>query len=208
MSAANQDHNDSSWDLLASELGLDDSPSAKRKPLTEDTDEFEAIAVPDDTIEIFPPTTNNLEITADSEIEEGPAPEEMEESAVGDEEAAGLEEAAEGQAGGRRRRRRRRRKKGGEPPAGATAADAIETPVAAGIPDVEGCEPPSDEAEDDIPVEIVGEAAEVLEEDDEEDERPVGIEEELEDDSAEPLPDMKVVAWTDLIATLYRPQDR
>ena len=32
--------------------------------------------------------------------------------------------------------------------------------------------------------------------------------EELEDDSAEPLPEWKVTAWTDLVATLFRPQDR
>jgi hypothetical protein len=31
---------------------------------------------------------------------------------------------------------------------------------------------------------------------------------EEEEESTEPLPEWKVTAWTDLIATLYRPQDR
>ena len=59
------------------------------------------------------------------------------------------------------------------------------------------------------PAEIVGEAAAELDDEDmdEEEPAPAAIEE-LDEDSTEPLPDWKVVAWTELVATLYRPQDR
>ena len=61
------------------------------------------------------------------------------------------------------------------------------------------------------PAVIVGEAADELEDDMAEGEGPAPpalADESIEDDSTEPLPEWKVVAWTELVATLYRPQDR
>ena len=47
-----------------------------------------------------------------------------------------------------------------------------------------------------------------FEDDEEEVSAPHAAIEELEEESAEPLPEWKVMAWNDLLATLYRPQDR
>jgi hypothetical protein len=135
----------------------------------------------------------------DTVVEDGPD--------VFDDETPATEAAAgepkEGE-GGRKRRRRRRRKKGGaEAEAPAAAPDEAAGPEEAVEP-AGFSEPAEDEDEAAV---IVGEAASEFDDDDDEG-PPAVADADLEDESAEPLPDWKVMAWTDLIATLYRPQDR
>ncbi len=228
----------SGWDSLASELGLDPAPTAAPKPppvaVTSapkpqpaapppapmappaakkhqpepetDADPFGGFAevVPTRVVEVEMEITSVADAVVDSDDNEVAMEESSEavESGPEGEEGAG-EETAEGAPAGRRRRRRRRRK-GGKPDAPVVAGEApAESPEAEAVVAVV-------ERDDvDEPAQIIGEAAGELEDDDDENDAQLpAAEQELEDDSTEPLPEWKVVAWTDLIATLYRPQDR
>jgi hypothetical protein len=229
-STPDKPEDNSSWDLLASELGLDPAPlsaqpEASRKPVPERTKPVEPAAaepVIDKTSSTHfdvkhpraePPAEDATEIITaadaagvtileDTVLEEGPElPDDLE--PAGAEGTAGPEE--EGEGGGRNRRRRRRRKKSPAEPAGNPAPPDVEDEIVA-EPVAEG-EP---EFGEEVTAEIVGEAAAELEDEDGDEEiaPPHAAIEELEDESTEPLPEWKVMAWTDLLATLYRPQDR
>jgi len=124
------------------------------------------------------------------EIDEAPEPLEDEPETEGSPTAEAL--------GGKRKRRRRRRKKTGTEATPDAAKTEGETAVVDNVATAE--------------VATISESVESaadFEDDDEEDEDDHSPHDELgEDESAEPLPDMKVMAWTDLLATLYRPQER
>jgi hypothetical protein len=224
MNDPSEKSNEPSWDDLATELGLEPSaapalPAPPKPAAAPETPRKKAEAKPAEEREETPTpfggheihhahvTEITLEVTKVSDgdgaeetvVEDGPD--------VFDDEDPHEEEvtdadAKEGEGVGRRRRRRRRRKKGnGE--AGATelpAADDVEEP---------GSDETADAAMDEeSPAEIVGEAGAELEEDDMEVPTAAAIDEELDEDDAQPLPEWKVTSWTDLVATLYRPQDR
>lgn len=258
MNGPAEQHDESSWDLLASELGLE--PATKNpippaaKPIVADlVPEPQVVAAPKSAAppeavampEVVTPAAEKIEPIGEykpffsDEVPKPHAAEQMEEvkaapfgpeesrpegaedtvleegleSSDGAEEGTANEGGPEGDGTGRRRRRRRRRKKSG-----------AETPIngAAPVPEAEAAPVEKTEAivaeavtieeedETEAPfAEIVGEAASELEDDDDSvSEAPHAAIEELEEDSAEPLPEWKVTAWTDLIATLYRPQDR
>ncbi len=219
---------DSSWDALATELGLEPAPISSEKPApikapeppprapikkAEPTPEPEPEPFAE-TIEFIPAQVVEVElkVTSVSDVTEVPVAGDFtgdEESEVVDDEKPSEEEGPEGAGGVKRRRRRRRRKKGGsESPQVSASADAVKAPpietVGVSAEDVEL-------GDDDEPAVIVGEAADEMEDDSAEGEGPAPpalADESIEDDSTEPLPEWKVVAWTELVATLYRPQDR
>jgi len=220
---------DSSWDALATELGLEPALISPEKPAPVKapaapprppiTKKIEPAPEPEpepfaETIEIIPVHVMEVElkVTSVSDIADAPVADEVasdEEAEAGDDEKPSEEEGAEGPGGGKRRRRRRRRKKGGgeTPPVAASAADPVKAPVAAVVVPADVADV-DDEDETGI---IVGEAADEMEDDMADGEGPAPpalAEESIEDDSTEPLPEWKVVAWTELVATLYRPQDR
>lgn len=212
-----------SWDSLFDQLGLEPIPAEKPKKSPAPPLEIKKEVVAEKKYvdpPIASPSTPLPEIEAVKHHEERPV-EPFDEDVVVDESPELLdeseplatqasingEEVKEEEGGVRRRRRRRRRKKGtGE------AAPAVSPMLEeAGLPVFE------DEAivvaqpvEDDSPAQIVGEAASELDDDSEDEDAalPHAAIDEIEDDSTEPLPDWKVVAWTDLVATLYRPQER
>jgi hypothetical protein len=218
---------DSSWDALASELGLEPAPISPERPPVKasaaprppSTKKVEPVPEPEpepfaDTIEFIPAHVMEVElkVTSDSDTVDTLAADDIagdDEAEAGDDEKPSEEEGAEGPAGGKRRRRRRRRKKGGAetPAVTASTADAVKAPVAAAVV-------PADVAEvgdEDEAAVIVGEAADEMEDDMAAGDGPAPpalAEASIEDDSTEPLPEWKVVAWTELVATLYRPQDR
>jgi ribonuclease E len=227
-------NDDSDWDFLASELGLEPpAPQAKPKPhVVPEPAKEEVVPNPADVelspaFEVAPKPSSrkasaHVDVMEDTVLENGPEefgdlepladPTEPAEAPPASDEALAGEAGPEGEGGGRRRRRRRRRKKGpGEPAAGAEPSHEGEE---AGIEDEITVGEPAAAFEDEVveeSVEIVGEAAPELEDDDEEGEDvspPHAAIEELDDDSTEPLPDWKVTSWTDLVATLFRPQDR
>jgi len=235
---ADEHENDSNWDLLASELGLEPSstppaaPKTSREPVQKQP-EFSQPSPKEPIVEKVhakqpepeeawpePPIEEATEIIAsfeaagatvleDTVLEEGPELDDIEpDSGEG---AFPAEAGAASEGTGRKRRRRRRRKKGsGEPagnlaPASNVAGDLEEEIVAEPVAQGE-----SDAADDSL-VDVVGEEApEPVDDEDEEEEdvTPHAAIEELEEESTEPLPEWKVMAWTDLLATLYRPQDR
>ena len=112
-----------------------------------------------------------------------------------DDEAPTESTSEEGGTGKRKRRRRRRKKSGGDA-APIAAGDAEETAPVAAVAFAEEHEPVA-----------IGEAADEMDDEDGEEASVMPAADEPEDESTEPLPDWKVVAWTELVATLHRPQD-
>lgn len=220
---------ESGWDALASELGLEPAPPPPPRPLApvekktpEPATPFEEPAARDEVVEVIPARVAQIEIKVTSVAEEAdPAPfgEGIVEDAadvLDDEAPEGPEgEPTEGEGKGRRRRRRRRRKKGGAETV-AEAATVSEGPAAEieETPDADLLAFPSvdDDVEeaDDVPAQKFAEDSADMDADEDEVEEivpEIALAEE-EEESTEPLPEWKVTAWTDLIATLYRPQDR
>ncbi len=221
----NGKNEESNWDSLASQLGLEPAPKpaaptrAKPEPSEPPAGEIEPrfekvgeiipahvteiemkITAAHDVVESSPTETDVGEDVAD--VLDDETPESAEETTA--------EEAADGEGKGRRRRRRRRRKKGGPEPVAAESAVQVQAEEfgdadVLGFPTSEG-EEPAEEASAEVDFEAEPEASE--EEEVEEIVPDVALAQEMEDESAEPLPEWKVTAWTDLIATLYRPQDR
>ena len=216
------DKNDdfSDWDSLATELGIDSAapakpalvapPAAKHVPpptpvpppppvkKAEVVVERPAVFIPEPMPKIASDDTFGADLDDeksgdDTVMEDGPEVSE-DDQPTGDGTVG--EAGKEGDVRKRRRRRRRKKGPGESAPVGSEEADGTEI------------EPPEVMAEE-SPAEIVGEAAAELDDEFDGDERaaPATLDAELEDNSTEPLPEWKVMAWTDLLATLYRPQD-
>lgn len=217
----NANEEESNWDSLLTDLGLEASakPAAAAPPPPPKPSEAAPAPVKFERREAAEAVPARMtEIDADASEGEGNDDAEPSDFGAGivedatdvldDEAPESGEGAAEGEGKGRRRRRRRRRKKGA--PGDAVVADGVAkaSPVE---PTEEGDELTFAEPDDDAPVEFDAAPIEDAAEDDDEVEEIVpefaGVEE-MEDDSTEPLPEWKVTAWTDLVATLYRPQDR
>jgi len=224
----------SEWDDLASELGLEPAkaetpplaskqPSAEEEPLrAEEPTEPE----PEDQVEEFPRITRGVTSdVAPAVVIEDPAsgyavvvsidenapssPDENDEILEAPDEVAfddGGEEGAEQAEGtpertGRKRRRRRRKKSrdNGTPAAEEAMSEASGAELdesAEDLMDDEDTAGASEAFEAAGPVEVAEDKPAV----------PAAIEEELEADVAEPQPQWNVVSWTDLVATLYRPE--
>lgn len=218
----NGNEEESSWDSLASELGLEPAkkpalPATETKP----KESLPAPAAREEFVEVIPARVTEIEmkVTSVSDIDE---PVEFGEGIVEDgadvfddeapesEKETGEADDSEGEGKGRRRRRRRRRKKGG--PEGAVAVTS-ESAVEEGdendvlsFPTGDDVEPAEEAAKGSM-----AESADDFEESQDEVEEIVpelALVEDEEEESTEPLPEWKVTSWTDLIATLYRPQDR
>jgi len=204
MNGTADNHEESAWDSLAADLGLDAVTPAKpvpakvpakpaaahRKPVPEPEPEPEpefddAFGVFDETAAVAPAVMVDDE-SDEAGVEDGPG--------LLDDEAPGEATGEEPGTGKRRRRRRRRKKTGTEQPA-AALADHDES----GSDDAPA-------ADFDEPEVSVGEAAAEMDEEEDDDEPTTAptLDEEMEDESSEPLPEWKVVAWTDLVATLHR----
>jgi hypothetical protein len=222
----------SEWDDLAAELGLEPaqrpaaSPTPKQPPAEEEPVRAAQPRAPEpeDEIEDFPRITGGLtsdvapavviedpasgyavvvsidehlpsQSDEDDEILEAPDEVAFDEGGADE----GTEPAAEGtqERTGRRRRRRRRKKSRDESgliAEGATGGELDESAEDLGDEDEA---PGSDEAaEAPGPEEVADDKPAV----------PAAIEEELEADVAEPQPQWNVVSWTELVATLYRPE--
>jgi hypothetical protein len=216
---------ESNWDSLASQLGLEPSPrppaptrtspEPSEPPPGETEPRFEKVG------EIIPAHVTEIEmkVTAVNDVVELPpteadfgedAADVLDDESPETAEETTAEEAAEGEGKGRRRRRRRRRKKGGSEAIVAESTAAIE-PEETGEAEVLAFPTFEDEElAEDVSAEAAGEAETGPGEEEEVEEivPDVALAEEIEDESAEPLPEWKVTAWTDLVATLYRPQDR
>jgi hypothetical protein len=224
----------SQWDDLAAELGLEPAPpeapppASKHPPLEEESVRAEEPPQPEleDDVEEFPRITTGLTSdVAPAVVIEDPAsgyavvvsiddrapsqPDESDEILEAPDEVAfddGGEEGAEGAEGapertGRRRRRRRRKKSRDDstPAAEGVMSEATGTELDESADDLgdEDEGPDSDEAADAPgPQEVTEDKPAV----------PAAIEEELEADVAESQPQWNVVSWTDLVATLYRPE--
>ena len=215
---------ESNWDALASDLGLEPAP----KPALPPPAERRALEPPpsiqpivrEEVVEVIPARVAEIElkVTSVTDVVESPTADEsvvedavdvLDDEAPESSEAAAGEEPGEGEGKGRRRRRRRRRKKGGPETA---AADGVAPAPLDETTEIDVLAFPSadeEEPADELPAEI-DEGDEPEESDDEVEEiiPAVALAEEGEEESAEPLPEWKVTAWTDLVATLYRPQDR
>ncbi len=229
MNGPSDSFEDSSWDSLAIDLGLEPATPSKspKTPAVElpkptpvprksepkrphepeaAAEEFGDIAEeklpivhpakpvqPDVEVDDFDPTGEDtvLDEVLESDDDGGSL-----------DESAGPGETTDGQVAGKKRRRRRRRKKSGGEATPASPAMAAEEKKAPAPPVAKAPRIVVPE-EDDI---LVGDAAEEIESDDDdsEGEAPALLAEDLQDSSTEPLPDWKVVAWTDLIATLHR----
>jgi hypothetical protein len=231
--AAHEPEAESNWDSLAAELGLEPSappalhsppkpadalpPTTTPKPKARPPIEEEEPTTPFGGHEIHHAhvTEITMEVTKvgdasdDMEIDENTvedAPDVFDDEASEADETAPAD-AKEGEGGVRRRRRRRRRRKGGPDITEADAGEVESTADDEGLEAVEAIDSDAEELE--APAELVDEAAQELEEEAEEVPGPAAaIDEEIDEDNAEPLPEWKVTAWTDLVATLYRPQDR
>jgi hypothetical protein len=230
----NGNEDETGWDTLASQLGLEPAPSRPPSPPPIEQKKPEQPArvvepiVREEVVEIIPAHITEIEMKVTSVAEDVEAPlfgegivedavDVLDDEAPEEMEGAGDEDKSEGEGKGRRRRRRRRRKKGGTEAVAAegTASAAIapiaeieETPEAnvlafpiADDEEAAAFESGTDSVES-ISAELEGDEDEI-----EEIIPEIAIVEE-EEESTEPLPEWKVTAWTELIATLYRPQDR
>jgi hypothetical protein len=226
----------SEWDDLAAELGLEPAkaktppPPSKQPPAEEGPVRAEELPEPEpepeDQVEGFPRITGGLTSdVAPAVVIEDPAsgyavvvsidenvpspPDESDEILDAPDEVAfddGGEEGAETPEGtpertGRRRRRRRRKKSRDD---GTPAAEGVMSEMNGGDLDESAEELMDDDDESGGldapegagPVEVAEDKPAV----------PAAIEEELEAEVAEPQPQWNVVSWTDLVATLYRPE--
>jgi len=224
----------SEWDDLAAELGLEPAKAetpplpSKQPPAEEGPVRVEELPEPEpeDQVEGFPRITGGLTSdVAPAVVIEDPAsgyavvvsidehspsqPDENDEILEAPDEVAfddGGEEGTEPAEGtpertGRRRRRRRRKKSrdDGTPPAEEAMNEAIGAELdesAEDLMDDEDTAGASEAFEAAGPVEVAEDKPAV----------PAAIEEELEAEVAEPQPQWNVVSWTDLVATLYRPE--
>jgi hypothetical protein len=226
----------SEWDDLAAELGLEPAqhaaPPARKQPPPEEEPVRAAQPPhpePEDEADDFPRISGGLTsdvapavviedpasgyavvVSIDEHLPSGSdeddeileAPDEVAFDEGGGDE--GTEPAAEGtqERTGRRRRRRRRKKSRDE---SGLVAEGAPSEVGAGGELDEAAEDIGDEdetpgldeaAEAPGPVEVAEDKPAV----------PAAIEEELDAEAAEPQPQWNVVSWTDLVATLYRPE--
>jgi hypothetical protein len=199
------DENDSGWDSLADELGIEPAklPETSERPaeptrlkparpvrdprpeIEQEMDDFGAGVTeePESMAEAAMYDPGAGAIVEEEEFEE--TVEELYEDAEEGYAPPGAE--GEGQDGGKRRRRRRRRKKKGGPEDEAGAAA-----------------PPSEFAETDEVVEE-GEAPGEVEDDDEPSGPMPAMEEELEEEVVRARPDWHVMTWAELVSKLYRP---
>jgi ribonuclease E len=227
----NYGNEEEGWDTLASSLGLEPPPKSSPPPHVEKKVPDQATPIGEslpreEVIRAVPARVPRNELKVASVVDDAEsapfgegivedAADVLDDEAPDGPETAGEEEPAEGEGKGRRRRRRRRRKKGG-PEAAADNTAIAESPAVAeedesgdadllAFPSVDD----DDAAGDEGPPETFDHAPE-LQDDEEEVEEiiPAVALAQEEDESTEPLPEWKVTAWTDLIATLYRPQDR
>ena len=222
---------DSGWDSLAIDLGLEPAPAPKPAPPAPQPVEklpeppapkFEPV-VREEVFEVVPAHVTEIEmkVIAVDDLEEPSdfgqgvgedVADVLDDEAPEGSEAAAAEGPGEGEGKGRRRRRRRRRKKGGaevattENAAVAESDDAEEATVLA-FPSNDRDDEDAEEAPDEIVAESVSEFDE-SEDEVEEIVPDVGLAAPIEEELTEPLPEWKVTSWTELIGTLYRPQDR
>jgi hypothetical protein len=200
--------NDSGWDSLADELGIEPAksnphaePPAKPKPeparpaprrperdprpeIEQEADDFGAGVVEEQigsAETIYDPGAGPVE----DDIEE-PGAETYEDVHEGYEPPGESEPEGEGQEGGKRRRRRRRRRKKGGP-------ESEEAPA-----DVEMTEGETDVEEGEAPAPVEGD-------DDDEVAPPSAMEEELEEEVAQQRPEWHVMTWMELVGKLHRP---
>lgn len=195
--------NDSGWDSLADELGVEPTASAPKpaapssappppRPARDPRPEIEGEAddfgagIDDERSPGAMYDPGPEAVVDDSEDFDDSAPEPMDDDLLGDEPVPSDSESEPSEGGKRRRRRRRRRKKGGQ-----GAPDAAETPADA-------------EAIDDDTVEE-GEAPAEVEDDEDETITPSAMEEELEEEVVRPRQEWHVMTWLELVSKLHRP---
>lgn len=171
---------DSPWNDLAAELGLDSTPATPvvpppaHEPAHVDLEDEDASASHDDTVVI--PALHDEAVAEDGEGEEGDAANQPDKK--------------------RRRRRRRRRKGGADATSETTAEDAAE---ADGETETEA------DGEPEVEVEAEGEvdADESYDEEPAEDETPDGVNVAAD---KEVIANWNVPAWEEIVAGLYRPE--
>ena len=217
-----EDDDFSHWDSLADELGLDSKPAQPAHPKPIETVKPTPSARPVSPAEVKQPTVQPKP-TPEPEVESPPPVAEeadalesadtvLDEEASGESEGGEAETAEEGEGKGRRRRRRRRKKKGGgETPA---AGGPTQGEDASAVPPPLNKPAPTSKAVPAVPpvvetsrVELLDDAPEELEDEgDNKAEMTSAMDEELTEETARPNPEWKVVSWTELVGSLYRPE--